>query len=169
MQDISLLCCLFVPTALFLCGRQTNKPSQLTSRPGSLPIPVYGGANPPNFIFHNKQTLDYTGQQRRLNICRCIYWIDSICKFDQHIPTNIETAVLSRLCRQTEELVELAQMNEFAGCMSEESPRMIWMNESDEAGNEARKDRDLWWRNIQEENLMTLMAVKIAGFPPKWR
>ena len=51
--------------------------------------------------------------------------------------------MLSRLCRQTEELVELAQVNEFAGCVSEESPRMIWMNESDEAGNEARMDRDL--------------------------
>ena len=42
--------------------------------------------------------------------------------------------------------LDLVNLYEFAGSMnlSEESPRWIWMNESAEAGNEARKDRDLW-------------------------
>ena len=36
---------------------------------------------------------------------------------------------------------DLVNLDEFAGSMnlSEESPRWIWMNESAEAGNEARK------------------------------
>ena len=39
----------------------------------------------------------------------------------------------------------LVDLDSFAGSMnlSEESPRWIWMNKSAEAGNEARKDRDL--------------------------